>query len=326
MTGWPSSEIKAIKVNVKGNTSKLAGQCDPVGFVEDDAFGYMRTEPKVKKTKGTSTEEENDEIDAEITEVKEQNIQVKGLQRTAPLSTPILRSIRQCKTISIDEGWVHPKIGTPNPYSTEFYSTTLEGWFGLDYKRLGLFSNIGDKVELDESKIAALLKAKQIILVGNGESKTYEMTNAEESRKERSAAILKALAALTGGAKQAAFATDLTPHALVFAGLTCANPFLNKLFIDNGKEIVLDIERLVELVKDFADKIHTSVYIGIRKHYLANEKEVRKLAETEIDGIDFVVDTPISVVNQMCSEFLNGHADTEEMVEVMEGERVESTT
>src|SRR5581483_3255389 len=42
-TGWESSEIRAIKFNPKGNTSKVAGQVNPVDFAEDDLFGYMRT-------------------------------------------------------------------------------------------------------------------------------------------------------------------------------------------------------------------------------------------------------------------------------------------
>jgi CRISPR-associated protein Cst2 len=137
LTGWPSSEIKAIKVNVRGNTSKISGECDPVNFPEDDIFGYMRTEPKLKKEKTKKAEDTNGEqieedADAVVAETKEE-IQVKGLQRTSPLSSTILRSIREGKTISTDEGWMHPAVGTPLPSSTEFYNTTLQGVFALDY-------------------------------------------------------------------------------------------------------------------------------------------------------------------------------------------------
>jgi len=41
-TGWPTSEIRAIAWNAQGNTSKVAGQVNPIDYAEDDLFGYMR--------------------------------------------------------------------------------------------------------------------------------------------------------------------------------------------------------------------------------------------------------------------------------------------
>ena len=42
------------------------------------------------------------------------------------------------------------KEGTPLPYTTEFYTTHLQGIFCLDHYRVGLFRNEGDRIELDE--------------------------------------------------------------------------------------------------------------------------------------------------------------------------------
>jgi CRISPR-associated protein Cst2 len=185
---------------------------------------------------------------------------------------------------------------------------------------------------LNEAKIADLLKNKQIKVVGEteelaGTTKTYELTNAEESRKTRTTGLLQALAMLTGGAKQAAFLADIAPKAMVFAGLSCGNALFNNLFRDDGKQVTLNVEALKEVVIDYANKILTPIYIGIRKDYINNEKEVRDLAKTAINGVRFVVDTPIRAVNQMCTTYLNGSGEqVEERIEFVEDERVESDT
>ncbi|MFZ0514994.1 MAG: hypothetical protein WAM14_25570 [Candidatus Nitrosopolaris sp.] len=54
------------------------------------------------------------------------------------------------------------------------------------------------------------------------------------------------------------------------AGLTCGNPIFNNLFEDNsihqnrGKNVVLNIEAMKEIVKDYSDRIRTPVFLGIR--------------------------------------------------------------
>jgi CRISPR-associated protein Cst2 len=143
-TGWPSSEIKVLKLSLKGSTSKSGGEFNPVDYPEDDICGYMRTEPKPVKDKTKKSTNENEEgVDDEdavvVEEVKKEMIHVKGLQRTSPLNMPMFRSLYA--TLNTDHAWNHPKIGTPNPYDTEFYSATLECVMGLDYKRLGVFKH-----------------------------------------------------------------------------------------------------------------------------------------------------------------------------------------
>jgi CRISPR/Cas system-associated protein Cas7 (RAMP superfamily) len=71
---------------------------------------------------------------------------------------------------------------------------------------------------------------KQIKKYGN----MYEIANAKEKRKERASALIKALAVLRGGAKQAAFETDVSPKVLIMAGLTCGNPIFNTIFEDDS--------------------------------------------------------------------------------------------
>jgi CRISPR-associated protein Cst2 len=104
---------------------------------------------------------------------------------------------------------------------------------------------------------------------------------------------------LRGGAKQAAFGTDIAPRVLISAGLSCGNPIFNNLFTENQNGLVLKKNTLLEIVKDYKDRICTPVYIGMRSGFLGNEQDVRTLDCTTYEGVKFVVDTPIGVANQM---------------------------
>jgi CRISPR-associated protein Cst2 len=157
---------------------------------------------------------------------------------------------------------------------------------------VGFFCNEGDRIELDEALAKRCLAQGLIGEVKNG----FEIANAEEERKRRSSALLKALSVLRGGAKQAAFETDVAPKCLIAAGLRCGNPIFNHLFEDdNEKGLSLKVNVFREILADYADRIVTPVAIGIRTSYLANEEEVRGLAgvhETPRGKVEVVVATP----------------------------------
>ena len=112
---------------------------------------------------------------------------------------------------------------------------------------------------------------------------------------------------LRGGAKQAAFGTDVSPKVIIKAGMTCGNPIFNTLFEDNsinpkvGKNVVLNIEAMNEVITDYKDRICTPVIIGIRTSYLQNEPEIRQLDNTVVNGsgIKIVVTTPVDAAKQM---------------------------
>ncbi len=180
---------------------------------------------------------------------------------------------------------------SPVPYRTRFYNTNLQGIFCLDYRRLGVFWNIGDRYELDPDKIKDFLNATKVedvtdkapydTLTQHGrQGRVYRLVNADKARKERAQVLLKALAVLRGGAKQAQFGTDVAPKALLLAGLTCGNPVLNHLFTDDGDGdgVAFKIDTFKEVIRDYATRIATPVLIGIRAGYVANESEVRELA------------------------------------------------
>ncbi|MBK8656654.1 MAG: type I-B CRISPR-associated protein Cas7/Cst2/DevR [Haliscomenobacter sp.] len=205
--GWVPSELEAIgKSEGRGSTNKIATKLNPLDFPEDDLFGYMRS--------GTSNEE--------------------SVQRSSPMKTSILKGIPGKRSLNMDEAFVHLKEGTPLPYSTQFYSAHLEGFFLLEYYRLGVFDNLGSHVELEKALLdrsADFLESKKFYK----DFLRYTRKDAEKSRKQNAAGLLKGLAMLRGGAKMAAFGSDVSPKALVLAGMECANPVFNDLFDGKGR-------------------------------------------------------------------------------------------
>lgn len=117
------------------------------------------------------------------------------------------------------------------------------------------------------------------------------MKDAERIRKENASGILKGLAFLRGGAKQAAFGSDVSPKVLILAGMHSANPVFNNIFIGTGEKPQLNIDTLLEIQKDYKDRLATPIYIGIRAGYLQNEAEIKEKLK---DG--FVIDSPVGVV------------------------------
>ncbi|MEG6614240.1 type I-B CRISPR-associated protein Cas7/Cst2/DevR [Pseudoclostridium thermosuccinogenes] len=294
--GWPPSVLRAIGLSEKGTTNKISGELNPVDFPEDDIFGYMEAKA------GQSKDEEN-ESNEEEAEKKEETVKkgkVKSLIRTSPFMASILVSLRKKGWDGRDEGFVHLKEGTPQPYTTEFYTTNLQGVFCLDYSRLGVFNNCGDRVELDELKAQKFLEDGKIVCDVVDEKKNwkiYKIKDLEKTRKERAAGMLKALSVLRGGAKQAAFGTDVAPKAIILAGLNCGNPIFNSLF-KQDKELEFKTESFKEVLRDYKDRIVGKVYIGIRKGYVANEQEIYDLVnDTEFKDL-VVVTTPIGAVSE----------------------------
>lgn len=301
-TGWEASELVAIKKSEKESTSKIAGKLDPVSYPEDDLFGYMRAQEGQGKAFKIEAEAESEDMEEDESEKPgAKPVKTKALVRSSPFSASLLVSIRKRGWQGQDEGFVHLKEGTPLPYTTKFYTTNLQGIFCLAHHRVGLYQNVGDRIELDE----AIAKK----YVGSGDLRNarggYELAD-QGKRKERSGALLKALAVLRGGAKQAAFGTDVAPKFLLLAGLSCGNPIFNHLFTDEAASgLTFKTDCFKQILKDYADRITTPVYVGVRSGYVRNEGEVYSLAgrhEFERGSLEVVVGTPREAAEAMAGQ------------------------
>ncbi len=252
----------------------------------------MRAQESQGKAAKQSPDADTGEMEEDNEESEKKAPKVKALVRASPFSASLLVSIRKKGWRGRDEGFVHLKEGTPLPYTTEFYTTHLQGIFCLAHHRVGRFQNVGDRIELEEAKGKKYLTDGKLKAITGG----YELADVQQISKDRSGALLKALSVLRGGAKQAAFGTDIAPKLLILAGLSCGNPIFNHLFSDEQPTgLIFKIDLFTELLRDYADRITTPVYIGLRSGYLQNEEEVRALAkvhELERGAVEVRISTP----------------------------------
>lgn len=293
----PHAELKQIGTSAKGTTNKIGTEMDPVRFPEDDIFGYMRT----REGQGKTTEEDEAEgQDSEAEDDQKGKKKTKSVMRPAPFAASILKSLRKSGWQGLDKAYVHLQEGTPQPYNTEFYNTQLQGIFGLNYSRLGVFRNEGDRIEIDEKYVEKYLKDGTIEITKKTQSGTwYEIKN--NPRKNRATVTLKSLVMMRGGAKQAQFATDVTPKAIILAGLNCGNLIFNELFKDSKEGPILKLKTLEEIIKDYGNRLATKVFIGVRDGYLSkdNEQDIKSWQGKTIGDIEITVTSPVDAVNQM---------------------------
>lgn len=315
----PHALIATIDVNKQNNTNKVSVEVDPVKFAEADVFGFMKAEKGQGKTKvavGTEDDMSEDTTEEEAPAKASSKEKVKPAIRTSPFQASLLMSLRKKGWEGVDKGYVHPKKvadelakknpdanATPLPYNTKFYNTQLQGVFGLAYHRLGVFRNEGDRIELDLPLAQQYLKEGRIKRQDE-KREIYEITN--NPRRARASMILKALAVMRGGAKQAQFGTPVHPQVLILAGLTSGNLIFNNLFEDSAEGPKFKLNTLHEILRDFSDRITSKVYIGIRTGYLAKESEEQLRAWTADEENEFKdmvrICTPIEAVNRICEE------------------------
>ncbi len=305
--------IKALQSNARGNTEKIGTEMDPVVYAEDDIFGYMRAQQgqgrAVQAESGglldddeAGGEEVDDEVTTDVpTPSRSGNIprgeRVKSIMRPSPFSASILMSLRKTGWQGLDEGYVHLKEGTPLPYSTRFYNTQLQGIFGLNYGRLGVFRNEGDRVEIDPELVEKHKDRLQL----NGKN-VYHLK--DNQRKVRASMVLRALAVLRHPAKEAQFATDIAPKLLILVGLTSGNLIFNDLFEDNKNGPRIKIEMLREVIDDYANRMTTPVYIGLRTGYLeaTNEEQLRMMFASNKAAHQVEITTPLQAVERLVQQ------------------------
>lgn len=272
------AELRALSFNARGNPDKIGTEMNPIDFAEDDIFGYMRAEKGQGRTKEVAADDaelEDEAAEAEATDdatpkgKKQKTEKTRAVMRPSPFVSSILKSLRNDGWQGDDEGFVHLKQGSPLPYKTKFYNTQLQGVFGLNYARLGVFRNDGDRIELDETLVKQYSASSTIRT--NGNPNIYEV--ADNKRRERATMILRALAVLRGGAKQAQFGTDVAPKAIVVAGLDCGNMIFNNLFEELEGQPVLKINALKQTIDDYRSRLVTPVFVGVRDGYLHPQNE-----------------------------------------------------
>ncbi|MCY3412078.1 MAG: type I-B CRISPR-associated protein Cas7/Cst2/DevR [Candidatus Heimdallarchaeota archaeon] len=279
---WPASELEAIGWNKNGNTAKIAGQLNPLTYPEDDFFGYM-----FAKGSGSDTVDEK---------LRRDRLPDTQLVRTSPFKSSLLSGIPDLIHISEDEGFVHLKDDTPLPYTTQFYSGELQAIFGLELYRVGVFDQSGkSSLEIDpyilENNVSEFDEHDHPLYKG----KIYARKNLHKYQNKYTSDLITAISELSGGSKLSQFAAPTAPKILICAGLNSPLMLFDNILYNHEGKPAMHIQALKEILSDYNEKFVTPVYIGLRSGYLINEMELREL---EVDGIEIIFGTPISVAEQ----------------------------
>jgi len=241
-------------------------QGNPIAYEEDDVFGYMVTLAKGEEGKGLV------------------------YRRVAPLkSTPLISLFPQ--VISSDFG-VFARGETaaePIPYEQEAYSTVLKGTFSFMLNEVGAFQlgrgkDLPSPTEADELRRKKISKdrieelerrARELLEEARkrGANITSDsITLPENERKKRIAETVGALGELTGGAKNSAYLTDLTPKFIIAAVLSVANHIFMDAIKASSGSTTIDLDILGEVVQDYRDSFLSPMFVGLRKGFFEDSE------------------------------------------------------
>jgi CRISPR-associated protein Cst2 len=188
----------------EGKAQKATTDADPARYPDDDLFGYMKATAKA---------------DNEATTLRDSPFMVGTFLAVEPVR------------LTEDFGVMSRGVGNPVLHAHEFYTADLAAPFLLDLPRIGTFtlpdkSGAGKPNYLDE---ASAQKAADAVAAGAAPEKFRGQPALRlplEQRRDRAAALLEALADLTGGAKKALHYGDRTPALIAMVPMAGGvNPF-----------------------------------------------------------------------------------------------------
>lgn len=253
----------------------------PDKFLDDDLFGYMVA---VKK---------------------------ESFQRDTVLATGTLVSVvpqrptQDFGTMSRDfPAGAHPVI-----HQHELYSSVLAGDLLLDVPRTGVFETDGSGLRVAVSSAVA-----EAAVTKGARTCTFRGTDAVrlplEERRRRIALLLRTLAALRGGAKQALHYGDRTPALLVLAPLKGGvNPFTRVLRPKDGKPVfAADVFR--EELRAWQEELDGPVMIGWAPGFLGDQRDqaTEELADLIKEGV-VVLQHPRSLLHKLAGDIEAGQHD-----------------
>lgn len=270
---------------------------NPIKFWDDDLFGYMRAEGKKASAKDSRTD---DAGRANATET------AQSITRTSPFRVGTLVSLAPT-TIVKDFGTMsrsgpNMQDGDPVPHSHQFYRAVFKGQLSLDLGRAGLFTYAGKAghQNLDEVRRK---QAEEAGLEHLEAQKAYRLRR--EQRLERLAPLIRGLAELRGGAKQALHYTDVTPAAVLLVVTKGGNNPLQYVVSANAQgQPRVNVEALKETVRAWQDTFLSPIYVGWTAGFHDTEREKLRTAleELKAEGVGFVLEHPRTVLGRVADD------------------------
>lgn len=264
---------------------------NPIVNWDDDLFGYMRAPSKKKDVS-------KDERATPLEDKRE-------ITRVSPFRVSTLVSIAPSPIIS-DFGTMTRQDGDPVPHEHEFYRSHLQGLLSLDLTCSGTFfdtERVGfkslDSFRRDEAK----KKGCQEVTVRK--QKAWRLSF--EERSERVATLVKALADLDGGAKQALHYTDLTPAILMLAVTKSGNhPFYRMLKASKTHRTEFNRDAFEEIIRVYEQDFLSNIFIGWSRGFLDGERESMEKAVQEKGMTEKVLfDHPRKMAEKLATDLLD---------------------
>ena len=255
----------------------------PDKYLDDDLFGYMVA------VKGKDT-----------------------CQRDTVLATGTLVSVAPRRPV-VDFGTMSRGFAAgENPviHEHEMYTAELAGDILLDLPRVGVFETDGSglKVALtaEAAKEAEAAGAERTVFRGVA---ALRLPIAE--RRRRVALLLRTLAAVRGGAKQALHYGDRAPALVLLAPVKGGvNPF-TRILTARQERTVFDTNVLREEIDAWADELDGPVLLGWAPGFLGDQRENTRAALADlIEGGRLVLDHPRVVLHQLVGEIERGERDS----------------
>lgn len=281
----PASEpVSPVVRSGSGKKQQAYTQGRPDLYLDDDLFGYMVA------VKGDKS---------------------KTCQRDTVLATGTLVSVAPRRP--------EPDFGTmsrgfsagENPvlHGHEFYTAELAGDIMLDVPRIGVF-------EIDGSglKIALPEPAAEEARRNGAEQVTFRGCTALRlhiaERRRRAALLLRTLAAVRGGAKQAMHYGDRTPALVLLAPMKGGvNPFTRVFGVRNDK-VRFEAGVLRDEMEAWADEIDGQVLLGWAPGFLGDQRDAVQAELAELIAAErLVVGHPRVLLNRLAERIERGEHD-----------------
>jgi len=284
----PSPTERVGKAQGKAQKATTAG--DPITYIDDDLFGYMKAGPK-GDDKGTTL-------------------------RDSPFMVGTFLSVEPAKPTT-DFGVMSRGIDEPVLHSHEFYTADLAAPFLLDLPRVGTFTlpeknGVGRPNYLSEQEALAVAGAVQMGAVPVKFRGQQAVRLPLEIRRERVALLLEALAELVGGAKKAIHYGDRTPALVALVPMAGG---VNPLgFVVDGAEDGSGLQVRAEVLKQELDAWQGEWEAPVRFGWRPGFRElVRKEFETDaadlIEAEKVTIGHPRVMLRELAAEIRDGWHD-----------------
>lgn len=269
----------------KGN--QPIAPCNPVKFVNEDLFGFMRAESEV------IAEEEYLELDDNIKKLYkkkkkeyERNITKK---RQARFMLNGLIGVSFGK-VQKEFGTVHIKGDNSSLYTTETYSDIMCGLGNLDVANTSKFNISGIESEFRDYSVE------------EGEALEIEEELNKEDKLRRINVALDSLQYLEMASNQSNYLVDTKPKIVILREYSWGNNAFQGLINKSG----INIEGIKEVIEDF-DKFRASkIWIGISNNIMSDSFKADRdeIAEQLSDYSDIVEVCSVGQAFDKYKEFL----------------------